>query len=353
MSHLKYPRSVNPELHNVNMLALVLTRKLSCIMWKDFLLGLSSSDAWWRWTITALGSTTAVDIQTTPTSPVSYCWPHWAAHMLPSSLLWLCTRSSTKGWVRTKVICIIHLLVYCVNKIPFTLVLTQITSFFFFPLSADIIWLEHRKDWHECRAPVSAHYALQRTRLCCYTLCLRLGTGHHYCCWHAFLYTGTWPSRNSFSELTKLSSTNITSDCWYSFFQMKVILRNKTSIESWIEEKVPTLIYRAAHLFQMLITTLSRTFFNANFHISTPLSTFHQGQRQNTALPNRGGVYFPLRPRQPLDELQASFYVVRDAHGGRAWMARPSQVPPAHLNSMFALSGVCWWDWIKEGGKLS
>lgn len=131
MSHLKYPRSVNPELHNVNMLALVFTRKLSCIMWKDFLLGLSSSDAWWRWTITALGSTTAVDIQTTPTLPVSYGWPHWAAHMLPSSLLWLCTHSSTKGWVRTTVICIIHLLVCCVNKIPFTLVLTQIASFFF------------------------------------------------------------------------------------------------------------------------------------------------------------------------------------------------------------------------------
>lgn len=274
MSHLKYPRSVNPELHNVNMLALVFTSKLSCIMWKDFLLGLSSSDAWWRWTITALGSTTAVDIQTTPTSPVSYCWPHWAAHMLPSSLLWLCTRSSTKGSVRTIVICIIHLLVYCVNKIPFTLVLTQITSFFFFPLSADIIWLEHRKDWHECRAPVSAHYALQRTRLCCYTLCLRLGTGHHYCCWHAFLYTGTWPSRNSLSELTKLSLTNITSDCWYSFFQMKVILRNKTSIESWIEEKVPTLIYIAAHLFQMLITTLSRAFSRKLSHFnSSPLST--------------------------------------------------------------------------------
>lgn len=34
--------------------------------------------------------------------------------------------------------------------------------------------------------------------------------------------------------------------------------------------------------------------FHTQFHILPFLSTFHQGQRQNTALPNRGGVYFPL-----------------------------------------------------------
>lgn len=47
-----------------------------------------------------------------------------------------------------------------------------------------------------------------------------------------------------FSQLCEIQFNNITFDCWYSFFQMKVILRNKTSIESWIEEKVQTLIVK-------------------------------------------------------------------------------------------------------------
>lgn len=61
---------------------------------------------------------------------------------------------------------------------------------FSLPLAADIIWLEHGEDWHECCASVSAPHALQCSRLCCHTLCLRLGTGHHYCRWHAFHHTG-------------------------------------------------------------------------------------------------------------------------------------------------------------------
>lgn len=69
--------------------------------------------------------------------------------------------------------------------------LNHLRSFACF-LTADIIWLEHRKDQHECRSSVSAPHTLQRACLCCYTLCLRSGTGHHYCRWHAFLHTGTF-----------------------------------------------------------------------------------------------------------------------------------------------------------------
>lgn len=71
-------------------------------------------------------------------------------------------------------------------------VTTHVRLFFFFFLSltADIIRLEHRENWHECCASVPASHALQCTRLCCHTLCLRLSTGHYYCCWHAFLHTG-------------------------------------------------------------------------------------------------------------------------------------------------------------------
>lgn len=73
---------------------------------------------------------------------------------------------------------------------------THIGSFACF-LTADIIWLEHCKDQHECRSSISAPHTLQCPCLCCYTLCLRFGTGHHYCCWHAFLHTGTFLLRPS------------------------------------------------------------------------------------------------------------------------------------------------------------
>lgn len=55
--------------------------------------------AWWRWTTTAPGSTTAVGTWTMPTSPVSCCWLHWAAHMLPSSSLWPCIHNCMRGSV--------------------------------------------------------------------------------------------------------------------------------------------------------------------------------------------------------------------------------------------------------------
>ena len=72
-------------------------------------------------------------------------------------------------------------------------------------------------------------------------------------------------------------------------------------------------------------------------HILTLPVSFPLGQRQNTALPNRGGIHLPVRPRQPLAKLQASLHVVRDAQGWRSWMASPSQVSPAHLNCRFSL----------------
>lgn len=65
--------------------------------------------------------------------------------------------------------------------------------------------------------------------------------------------------------------------------------------------------------------------------------SFPIGQRQNTALPNRGGVHLPLWPRQPLAEPQASLHMVRDAQGWWHWVASPSQVSPAHLNCRFSL----------------
>lgn len=134
---------------------------------------------WWRWTTTALGSTTVAATWTTPTSPASCCWLHWAAHTLPSSSLWPCTRSCMRGWVLS-----------LPNVLTFhTDVITNV-KLFSFPLAADIIWLEHGEDWHECCASVPAPHALQCSRLCCHTLCLRLGTGHHYCRWHAFHHTG-------------------------------------------------------------------------------------------------------------------------------------------------------------------
>lgn len=274
MSHLKYPRSVNPELHNVNILALVFTSKLSCIMWKDFLFGLSfrcvmKMDHHCPWINNCCGHTNHAYFTSFLLLAPLGC-SHAAIIFIMTMYTQLYERvSPNHSHLHNTLVGIL-----CLQNPIYTGFDTN-SKLLFYPLSADIIWLEHRKDWHECRAPVSAHYALQRTCLCCYALCLRLGTGHHYCCWHAFLYTGTWPSRNSFSELTKLSLTNITSDCWYSFFQMKVILRNKTSIESWIEEKVPTLIYIAAHLFQMLITPLSRAFFTQTFtfQLLSPLST--------------------------------------------------------------------------------
>lgn len=67
------------------------------------------------------------------------------------------------------------------------------------------------------------------------------------------------------------------------------------------------------------------------------LVSFPLGQRQNTALPNRGGVHLPVRPRHPLAELQASLHVVRNAQGWWPWMASPSQVSPAHLNCRFSM----------------
>lgn len=75
------------------------------------------------------------------------------------------------------------------NNFTFTGSSKQISSFACF-LTADIIWLEHCKDQHECHSSVSAPHALQCACLCCHTLCLRFGTRHHFCCCHAFLHTG-------------------------------------------------------------------------------------------------------------------------------------------------------------------
>lgn len=59
------------------------------------------SGAWWKWTTTAPGSTTAVATWITPTSPASCSWLHWVAHTLPLSSLWLCTHSCMRGWAVT------------------------------------------------------------------------------------------------------------------------------------------------------------------------------------------------------------------------------------------------------------
>lgn len=77
---------------------------------------------------------------------------------------------------------------------------TKHVKLFSFSRTADIIWLEHCKDWYECCASVSASNALQCICLCCHTLCLRFGTGHHYCSWHALLYTGTFCLRFSLGK---------------------------------------------------------------------------------------------------------------------------------------------------------
>lgn len=61
------------------------------------------------------------------------------------------------------------------------------------------------------------------------------------------------------------------------------------------------------------------------------------GQRQNRALPNRGGLHLSLRPRHPLAELQASLHLDRDARGWWHRMASASQVSPAHLNCKISL----------------
>lgn len=84
---------------------------------------------------------------------------------------------------------------------------------------------------------------------------------------------------------------------------------------------------------------------------------FPLGQRQNTALPNRGRLHLPVRPWQPLAELQASLHVVRDAQGWWPWMACPSQVSPAHLNCMSTACNavfVCYCSYVhREMCKLS
>lgn len=82
-----------------------------------------------------------------------------------------------------------HLLLiifHCQPLLPRAIILCACLCCF----AADIIWLEYCEDWHECCATVPAPHALQYACLCCHTVCLRLGTGHHYCRWHAFLYTG-------------------------------------------------------------------------------------------------------------------------------------------------------------------
>ena len=155
---------------------------------------------WWRWTTTALGSTTAAATLTTATSPASCCWLLWAARTLPSSLLWPCTRSFMRGWV----VFLPHYTVLLKAYHHHSFSQAKVKQFIFpnwyrnchthqdlfFVLTADFIWLEHCEDWHECRASVPAPHALQRSCLCCHTLCLRLGTGYHYCGRHAFLHTG-------------------------------------------------------------------------------------------------------------------------------------------------------------------
>lgn len=76
------------------------------------------------------------------------------------------------------------------NHFPVTGSFTHVRSFACF-FAADIFWLEHCKDQHECHSSVSAPHTLQCACLCCYTLCLRFGTRHYFCCCHAFLHTGT------------------------------------------------------------------------------------------------------------------------------------------------------------------
>lgn len=155
------------------------------------------SGAWWKWTTTAPGSTTAVATWITPTSPASCSWLHWVAHTLPLSSLWLCTHSCMRGWAVT---CAgpTMLLMSCYHSSrPNPHQANKAVSSFF---TADIIRLEYCKDWHECCASISAPHALQCACLRCYTLCLRFGTWHHYCRWYAFRYTGEFFL--SFANLT-------------------------------------------------------------------------------------------------------------------------------------------------------
>lgn len=98
---------------------------------------------------------------------------------------------------------------------------TQI-KLFSFSLTADIIWLEHRQDWHECCASISAAHAVQYACLCCHTLCLRFGTGHHYCRWHAFLHTGTFFLR--FSLVCKVYRS------WTHMIVVALTLQSQTSV---------------------------------------------------------------------------------------------------------------------------
>lgn len=72
---------------------------------------------------------------------------------------------------------------------------------------------------------------------------------------------------------------------------MKVIIRNKTSIESWIEEKVRMLFgsfqWCGVHyILQMENNAISK---HTLILLLIPL-----GQRPNTALPNRGGIHLPI-----------------------------------------------------------
>ena len=59
---------------------------------------------------------------------------------------------------------------------------------------------------------------------------------------------------------------------------------------------------------------------------------FPAGPWPDPVLPDRRGVHLPLRPGQPLGELQAGVHLVRLTWGGRHRVAHPREVPSVHTH---------------------